>query len=66
MAIYLQYNEGQRFEVKPTIFPDKTSQIWKVPGIESITNGDKIYVYWRFEQEAELIGARPTPPRHRD
>lgn len=55
MAIYLQINKNPRIEIKPTIFPDKTSQVWKVPGIEDIKLSDKVYIYWKFEQEAELI-----------
>lgn len=55
MAIYLQINKNPRVEIKPIIFPDKTSQVWKVDGIEDITDNDKIYIYWVFEQEAELI-----------
>ncbi len=55
MAIYLQINKNERIEIKPTIFPDKTSQVWKVPGIEDLKEDDKVYIYWVFEQEAELI-----------
>lgn len=48
-------------EIKPTIFPDKTSQIWKLP--EDIVNQIQIYsiyideieVFWKFESETELI-----------
>jgi phosphoribosylpyrophosphate synthetase len=55
MAIYLKVNEHERIEIKPTIFPDKTSQVWKVPYIDDLKDTDKVYVYWVFEQEAELI-----------
>lgn len=55
MAIYLKVNEHERVEIKPTIFPDKTSQVWKVPYINEMTRHDKVYIYWVFEQEAELI-----------
>lgn len=37
--------------VKPTIFPDKTSQVWKLPE-EILKNEDTII--WYFENEAEL------------
>lgn len=42
-------------KIKPTIFPDKTSQIWKLPNgcfdrERAIQN-----VFWYFENEAELI-----------
>jgi phosphoribosylpyrophosphate synthetase len=43
-------------EIKPTIFPDNTSQIWKVnPNvIQECTEGAAI-IQWNFENEAELI-----------
>lgn len=40
-------------EVKPTIFPDKTSQVWKIP--EELFNKKIIYLKWNFEEERELI-----------
>lgn len=41
------------YYIKPTIFPDKTSQVWKIP--EFILD-DKLYeVVWSFEGEAELM-----------
>ena len=55
MAIYLKINKEERIQIKPTIFPDKTSQVWKVPGIDNLNENDKIYIYWVFEEEAELI-----------
>lgn len=41
-------------EIKPTIFPDKTSQVWKldVP-LENFPFGNKIE--WDFENEAEFL-----------
>jgi ribose-phosphate pyrophosphokinase len=38
--------------IVPTIFPDKTSQVWKIPYIETMTS---CYIQWNFEQEVELI-----------
>lgn len=37
-------------EVKPTIFPDKTSQVWKLDTIL-----DNNVIEWRYETEAEFI-----------
>lgn len=39
--------------VKPTIFPDGTSQVWKLP--EEIINSLNLKVTWNFESERELI-----------
>lgn len=55
MAIYLQINKNDRIRIEPTIFPDKTSQVWKVPQVDNIKEEDNIYIYWVFEQEAEFI-----------
>jgi len=41
------------YEVKPTIFPDKTSQVWKLP--DNILLGYETDVYWDFENENEII-----------
>jgi ribose-phosphate pyrophosphokinase len=38
-------------EIKPTIFPDKTSQMWRVPNIEGII----FHINWDFENEGELF-----------
>jgi ribose-phosphate pyrophosphokinase len=38
-------------EIKPTIFPDKTSQVWKIP-IYKFMNQD---VEWIFEDESEFM-----------
>lgn len=40
-------------ELKPTIFPDKTSQIWHLP--EEIAEAGILDVDWRFEQEREFF-----------
>jgi len=39
--------------VTPTIFPDKTSQVWKIPSESFDSGGCKIE--WVFESEAEFI-----------
>lgn len=39
--------------ITPTIFPDKTSQIWKIP--EDLLSATEYKVVWEFENEAELI-----------
>jgi ribose-phosphate pyrophosphokinase len=38
-------------EIKPTIFPDKTSQVWKIPNLEGVV----FHINWDFENEAELF-----------
>ena len=40
--------------VKPTIFPDRTSQVWQL-GKEYNVNEFRNFVEWRFESEAELF-----------
>lgn len=42
-----------KYELKPTIFPDKTSQIWHLP--EEVLNTDKVKISWFFEEEREII-----------
>lgn len=41
-------------EIKPTIFPDKTSQVWHLPKEELKMHGFA-KVVWKFENEAELF-----------
>lgn len=41
------------FEIKPTIFPDRTSQVWKLN--EEIFKCTECHVVWKFENEAELF-----------
>lgn len=36
--------------VKPTVFPDKTTQVWKLPYLPN-----QVRIEWFFESEAELI-----------
>lgn len=45
-------------EVKPTIFPDKTSQVWKIPS--ELLDSDRAVVLWDFDNEAELIHLAQT------
>jgi ribose-phosphate pyrophosphokinase len=39
-------------ELKPTIFPDKTSQLWKLPQ-EALR--EPVRIDWRFEEEREIL-----------
>lgn len=45
--------ENQEQIITPTIFPDGTSQVWKI-GIEKYAN-KAVKVIWNYEQEVELI-----------
>lgn len=40
-------------EIIPTIFPDKTSQIWGLP--EKLLKAKKHHIIWKFESEAEFM-----------
>ncbi len=44
--------------ITPTIFPDKTSQVWKLPK-ELLTFAardlEKLVIKWDFEHEAEMM-----------
>lgn len=42
-----------KFVVKPTIFPDGTSQVWKLP--EEVMDSYECWVEWYFEAERELM-----------
>lgn len=44
-------------EIKPTIFPDKTSQIWKLPEdlLDQLHKDYIITVSWDFENETEFL-----------
>lgn len=44
-------------EVKPTIFPDKTSQVWKLPEdlLQQIYKAPTCTITWEFESEAEVV-----------
>jgi ribose-phosphate pyrophosphokinase len=44
-------------EINPTIFPDKTSQVWQLPAellVDLVTQKD-IEVVWTFQSEAEVM-----------
>lgn len=40
-------------KIEPTIFPDGTSQVWKLP--PSLNSPTSLHIDWRFENEAELF-----------
>lgn len=40
-------------EVKATIFPDKTSQIWQLP-VDKVVSHEQL-IEWQFENEAEIM-----------
>lgn len=42
--------------IKPSIFPDATSQIWQLP--DALTKSKQCSVIWYFEQEREIIDLR--------
>ena len=41
------------YQIKPTIFPDGTSQIWKLP--EELFRAELTQFVWNFEHEREII-----------
>jgi ribose-phosphate pyrophosphokinase len=41
------------YTVIPTIFPDKTSQVWKLP--EEVLDQETASIVWEFESEAEFM-----------
>lgn len=46
--------DGDKHIIKPTIFPDNTSQVWQLP--EEILKDNMSYVIdWRFEEEREFF-----------
>lgn len=46
-------NEEVKFTT--TIFPDGTSQVWKIDGLNNNTNKSFVKIQWIFENEAELF-----------
>lgn len=40
-------------KITPTIFPDETSQVWKLP--KEIFEAPSLKIDWRFEEEREII-----------
>ena len=45
--------EKAGFILNPTIFPDKTSQVWKLP--EEILSSKEFLITWNFEEEREIM-----------
>lgn len=45
----------QEYQFTTTIFPDGTSQIWKIENIPNETHLSLVEILWLFENEAELI-----------
>lgn len=41
--------------IQPTIFPDGTSQVWNVPGLEILKWNSFVFVEWDFQSEAEFL-----------
>lgn len=41
------------YQITPTIFPDKTSQVWKIP--DDAFDRDLNTILWNFESEAEVF-----------
>lgn len=41
--------------VRPTIFPDRTSQVWKLPEELLGMKDEELDIVWQFESEAELL-----------
>lgn len=48
------FSDGQEVQFSTTIFPDQTSQVWKVDRNALSPEGDT-YILWLFESEAELV-----------
>lgn len=54
----LTYNASDcAYKITPTIFPDGTSQVWKLSDqlLDDMRHSDQIDITWRFESEAELM-----------
>jgi ribose-phosphate pyrophosphokinase len=51
--IKITTESGISFELKPTIFPDGTSQVWKLP--EWIFEFKELDITWNFENEREVL-----------
>jgi ribose-phosphate pyrophosphokinase len=49
----LDRTDNHTHVLTPTIFPDGTSQCWKLP--EAILKSNNVKITWNFENEAELI-----------
>lgn len=51
--IKLKLESGEEHIVVPTVFPDGTSQVWKLP--ENFYGAPAIHIVWYFESEAEFM-----------
>ena len=49
----VQEPNQKSLQVRPTVFPDGTSQVWKLP--EEFLKQTEVQIIWRFEEERELI-----------
>lgn len=47
------HSDNGEIVVKPTIFPDKTSQVWKLP--KEILASKEFTITWNFEEEREIV-----------
>lgn len=53
--IKLKLGNNDSYEIKPTIFPDKTSQVWKIDDWRLEPNPVFAKIEWYWEEESELI-----------
>lgn len=53
--IKLKFDQNDSFEIKPTIFPDKTSQVWKIDDFRLDPKPKFAKIEWYWEEESELI-----------
>ena len=51
--IKLRRDNGDELEIKPTLFPDNTSQVWKLP--LGFTSPSRMDIHWGFEAEDEVV-----------
>ena len=51
MILLKNSNTGKTIELNPTVFPDGTSQVWKIEGVLDYN----LIVYWYYEKEVELL-----------
>ncbi len=51
--ITLMTDKGEEHTLIPTIFPDGTSQVWKLP--EHVLKSSHVQVVWNFEAEREIM-----------
>jgi ribose-phosphate pyrophosphokinase len=53
IKIIVPNGSSDGIEVTPTIFPDNTSQVWKLP--EEVINAKSVAINWYYSKENELI-----------